>query len=248
MKKSMLIALAAVVAVSLAACSSVAQKPLSDLEPLTSGEPIVSSAPTASEPVRTGELSYSDLTDEHKTLFDEIAPMLDEPVKLGNMSAEDASKELDNLISNLAATGELPSNAVDLFHQYRDEMGITFPEPEPQPEVVLNDGTTSQPVEISQSQPQTDISDQPQSGEIPQEIQADNNGNQLYFPAEDDEEGQRRLQEAIADFEADGYYDGYAGIFPSPEEQREMDISAGGDGNGSTLVFAPYFWGIPYEP
>lgn len=217
MKKSMLIVLAATVAVSLAACSSVAQEPLSNLEPLASGEPIVSSEPTASEPVRTGELSYSDLTDEHKTLFDEIAPMLDEPVKLGNMSAEDASKELDNLISNLAATGELPTNAVDLFHQYRDEMGITFPEPEPQPEVVLNEGTTSQLVQNQEQDQQQQDGSGDTHTDSAQQIQQQS-PNTITF-------ADGHVREAGPD-----------GIFRfTQEELDEIDISAGGDGHGSGI-------------
>lgn len=234
MKKSILIVLAAVVAVSLAACSSVAQEPLSNPEPLVSGEPIASSEPTASEPVSTGELSYSDLTDEQKALFGEIAPMFDEPVKWGNMSVEDASKELDDLISGLVEDGGLPTNAVDLFHQYRDEMGITFPEPEPQPEVVLNDGALSQPAQNQEQGQQQDISG--------------DDYNRLPSIEE-----QQKLKES-AGIEGDGYVDFNNGLWDdvpnnqqgnaegeefhklTPEEQREIDISAGGDGKGSIIT------------
>lgn len=116
-KKLYSIVLALSLVFSLSACGTQAVEPTSTAEPQ---EPTISSEPVVSnEPISAGDLSYSELDETQLKLFGEIAEQFSSDIQAGTLNAN-----IKWAVEDYIATGELPSNAVELFDQYCGKMGL----------------------------------------------------------------------------------------------------------------------------
>lgn len=184
----------------------------------------------ASNPI-ISEYTLDTLTENHLAIFQVAITGYPERIKSGDITIEQGDAEQNGYIEVMVMEGELPENGESLFGEWKDSTGYydQFKDIEKQPEVTepVEEPSNSNQQSSSQQGGNSNQSNQNSSQPSGGSSSSKPSGGNSSKPQPSTEQQQQQQQAASSDEEI--------GINkPSIEEQREIEISAGGSGDGTT--------------